>query len=150
MVEPAYSLYRQPIDRVPVPVIAIQGRTLLWCKKDGSIMKFETPNLLIFSSGGVYTIVRHHEKTIKKPWQFKYYLKMVWFGCAKALEGLSSIPDSKQGCLPALYGDGKGWLRWISEGKPTRMRRLCLTNYVIVFVRLWEVVSSHSQQGLTL
>ena len=100
------------LDRVPVPVIAIQGRTLLQCKKGGSILKFEAPNLLIFFSWGVYKLVRHHEKTINKPWQFKYYLKMVLLGCDSALKGLSSTPGRKQGCLPALYGEGKGWLRW--------------------------------------
>ena len=35
------------VDRVPVPVIPIQGRTLLiiLCKNGGSILKFEAPNL---------------------------------------------------------------------------------------------------------
>ena len=33
------------VDRVPVPVIPIQGRTLLQCKKCGSIRKFEAPYL---------------------------------------------------------------------------------------------------------
>ena len=33
------------LDRVPVPVIPIQGRTLLKCKNGGSIGKFEAPNL---------------------------------------------------------------------------------------------------------
>ena len=33
------------LDRVPNPVIPIQGRTLLQCKKGGSILKFEAPNL---------------------------------------------------------------------------------------------------------
>ena len=94
------------LDRVPVPVIPIQGQTLLRCKKGGSILKFEAPNLLIFSSGGVYKLVRHHEKTIKKPWQLKYYPKIVLFGRATALKGLSSTPDSKRGCLPALHGKG--------------------------------------------
>ena len=32
------------IDRVPVPVIP-RGRTLHRCKKGGSILKFEAPNL---------------------------------------------------------------------------------------------------------
>ena len=61
------------LDRVPVSVIAIQRPILLRHKKGGSILKFEAPNLLIFSSGGLYKLVRHYEKTIKKPWQFKYY-----------------------------------------------------------------------------
>ena len=30
------------VDRVPVPVIPIQGRTLLICKNGGSILKFES------------------------------------------------------------------------------------------------------------
>ena len=34
-----------PLDRVPVPVIPIQGRTLLQCKTCGSIRKFEAPYL---------------------------------------------------------------------------------------------------------
>ena len=72
------------VNRVdlPVPVIPIQGRTLLRYEKGGSILKFEAPNLLIFSSERVFKLVRHHEKTIKKPWQFKYYPKgkngVVW------------------------------------------------------------------------
>ena len=33
------------LDRVPVLVIPIQGRTLLQCKKCGSIRKFEAPYL---------------------------------------------------------------------------------------------------------
>ena len=33
------------LDRVPVPVIAIQGRTEHWCKNVGYILKFEVPNL---------------------------------------------------------------------------------------------------------
>ena len=36
--------------------------------------------LEIFSFGGVYKLVRHHEKAKKKPWQFRYYPKMVLFG----------------------------------------------------------------------
>ena len=39
----------QGLDRVPVPVIPIQGQTLHRCKKGGgggaSILKFEAPNL---------------------------------------------------------------------------------------------------------
>ena len=37
--------YRKMVDRVPVPVIAIQGRTEHWCKNVGYILKFEVPNL---------------------------------------------------------------------------------------------------------
>ena len=67
-------------------------------------MKFEAPNLLLFCSGGVYTLVCHHEKSIKKPWQFKYYPKNVLFGHARDLNGLSSTPDYNRGCQPALCG----------------------------------------------
>ena len=33
------------VDRVPIPVIPIQGWTLLNCKDGGSILKFEATNL---------------------------------------------------------------------------------------------------------
>ena len=39
------SLVPNSLDRVPVPVIPIQARTLHQLKKGGSILKFEAPNL---------------------------------------------------------------------------------------------------------
>ena len=48
----------------------------------------EAPNPLIFSSGGVYKLVHHHEKTTKKPrshGSFNITRKMVLFGRVRAL-----------------------------------------------------------------
>ena len=41
----ALSVCTNQVDRVPVPDIPIQGWKLLKCKTDGSILKFEAPNL---------------------------------------------------------------------------------------------------------
>ena len=73
----------------------------------GSILKLKAPNLLIFSSGGVYKLVHHNEKATKKPWQFKYYPKMVLFGHSRAFNDLSSTPDLNPGCVPSLYEMGR-------------------------------------------
>ena len=69
----------------------------------GSILKLKVPNLLIFSSRGVYKVVHHNDKATKKPWQFKYYPKMVLFGHSRALNDLSSTTDLNLGCVPSLY-----------------------------------------------
>ena len=56
---------------------------------------------------GVYKLVRHHDKDMKKPWQFKYYQEIVLFGRARLLNGQSSTPNLNRGCQPALYGTGR-------------------------------------------
>ena len=64
------------LDRVPVPVIAIQGRTLHYVKKNSEVWGPKSLNIFIW---GVYKLLRHHEKSIKKPYQFKYYPKVPEF-----------------------------------------------------------------------
>ena len=103
------------LDRVPVPVIAIQGRTLHRCKKRGVDSEVWCPKSLNIFIWGVYKLVRHHEKSIEKPYQFKYYPKIVFFRRARLFNGLLTTPNLNRGCLPALYGDGIGWLRWLAR-----------------------------------
>ena len=58
-------------------------------------------------SGGVYKLVRHHEKTIEKSWQFKYNPRMVLLGRARALNSLQVPPIRIRAvCQPCMELEG--------------------------------------------
>ena len=63
----------------------------------------------------------HYKKAIKKPWQLKYYSKMVLFGHPRALNGQStSTPNPNRGCQPALCGTGREGLALVAEVSAAR------------------------------
>ena len=79
--------------------------------------------------------MRDHDKSIKKPWQFKYYPRIVLFGRARLLNALSTTPNLNWGYQPALYGDGKGWLRWLSKVGPKGANPLRVSTETVIEIR---------------
>ena len=58
-------------------------------------------------SGGVYKLVRYHEKTIETSWQFKYNPKIVLLGRARALNSLQVPPIRIRAvCQPCTEREG--------------------------------------------